>query len=549
MVISLLQFADFVKRSQLVEPSDVDDVVADLSATREPSAANVAERLVSSGKLTKFQAKLLLSGKHRGFIIKDKYKILDQVGSGGMGKVFLCEHLILRRRVALKTLNSSQLSDPSAVDRFMREARAIAALDDPNIIRVYDVERDGPSPLMVMEYVDGESLYDMVNSKGPLPVYQAALYISQTAQGLQHAGDVGIVHRDIKPSNLLVDKQGVVKILDMGLARFREPEAADELTKKFDADSVLGTADFLAPEQAVDSTNVDGRADIYALGGTFHFLLTGKPPFEAPTVAEKLLAHQMKPPPSIDHVPVEVERIIRQMMAKKPDDRFQQPLEIVEALQPWLRESVPAARDAAETAPVRKSTTDTKMPKKARSTKQARYAKKTKPRNMLPIMIGGGIAVVAIIVGIAIAMSGGSKPTPSVASSPEPSPNEPVTKKPPPPKKEPAAAKDAFPLIAAASAGKHQGEAVTVRFEVLGTGHPKSRTVFFLNSATNFKDPANFTVVLPRSVVEKLFPQTDFDSLDAKVKGKTVTVRGTITEFGGKPQIEIREADQLKIAD
>jgi serine/threonine protein kinase len=212
-----------------------------------------------------------------------------------MGTVFLCEHTSMRRRVAIKVLPVAKAKDPSYLERFYREARAVAALDHPNIVRAYDIDQDEKLHFLVMEYVDGASLQEIVKRAGPLEPLRAAHYMCQAAFGLQHAHEAaGLVHRDIKPGNILVDRTGAVKVLDMGLARFFHDEE-DVLTKKYD-ENVLGTADYLAPEQALDSHAVDIRADIYSLGATFYFCLTGKTPFSEGTVAQKLIWHQTRAP-------------------------------------------------------------------------------------------------------------------------------------------------------------------------------------------------------------------------------------------------------------
>jgi serine/threonine protein kinase len=301
-----------------------------------------AAMLVRDGQLTKFQAEQLLQGKWKRFSI-GKYKVLERLGSGGMGSVFLCEHKLMRRRVAVKVLPAAKAADEESLQRFYREARAVAALDHPNIVHAYDIDQDDSLHFLVMEYVDGANLQDIVKKTGPLPVGQACHYIRQAALGLEHAHQKGLVHRDVKPANILVDRLGQVKILDMGLARFFNDEE-DLLTKKFD-DNVLGTADYLAPEQAEDSHDVDIRADIYALGATFYFLLTGRPPFGDGTVAQKLMSHQHKDPRPIPElrrdVPAELSAVVVRMMAKKPDQRYQVPREVVDALVPFVPGAVP----------------------------------------------------------------------------------------------------------------------------------------------------------------------------------------------------------------
>jgi serine/threonine protein kinase len=329
-------FVDLLRRSGLVEPERLDSLLEDLRASRKWSdePAGLAKTLVERGVLTSFQADQLLAGRWKGFFI-GKYKILQRLGSGGMGTVFLAEHRLMKRLVAIKVLPRSRSADSSALERFYREAKAIAALDHPNVVRAYDLDQEGDLHFLVMEYVDGVSLQDLVKAYGPFDVPRAVHYLYQAAKGLQHAFSVGLIHRDIKPANLLVNRAGLVKLLDLGLARFFLDEQ-DILTRKYD-EKVLGTADYLAPEQAIDSHVVDIRADIYSLGATFYFALAGRPPFPEGTVAQKLIWHQTKMPEPISQlrpdVPREVAELLQRMLAKKPQDRPQTPEEVAQALQ------------------------------------------------------------------------------------------------------------------------------------------------------------------------------------------------------------------------
>jgi serine/threonine protein kinase len=343
------EFVDLVRKSAVLdEPrlsAYVDKLKTDPGSPKELSG--IAGLFVRDGLLTYFQAEQFLQGRWKRFTI-GKYKVLEKLGSGGMGQVFLCEHKLMRRRVAVKVLPTQKASDPSSLDRFYREARAVAALDHQNIVRAYDIDQDENLHFLVMEYVDGSSLQDMVRKTGKMDVTRACHYIYWSAIGLQHAHASGLIHRDIKPGNILVDRTGVVKILDLGLARFFNDDQ-DLLTKKYD-ESVLGTADYLAPEQAIDSHTVDGRADIYSLGATFYFLLTGQPPFAEGSVAQKLLWHQNRNPKPVrevrPEVPVEVAVIIEKMMAKKPQDRYQTPEKLAEALLPLTQAPIPPPPDA-----------------------------------------------------------------------------------------------------------------------------------------------------------------------------------------------------------
>jgi eukaryotic-like serine/threonine-protein kinase len=337
-------FLELVRKSGVLDEKRLSAYLEKVGATGglPPEPAKAAGLLVRDGLLTHFQAEQFLQGKWRRFTI-GKYKVLERIASGGMGSVYLCEHKFMRRRAAVKVLPTSRANDPSALERFYREARAVAALDHPNIVRAYDIDQEENLHFLVMEYVDGTSLQDLVKNSGPLDPARAAHYISQAAQGLQHAHEIaGLVHRDIKPGNLIVDRGGVVKILDMGLARFFN-DHEDLLTQKYD-ENVLGTADYLAPEQALDSHGVDIRADIYSLGATFYYCLTGRTPFSEGTVAQKLIWHQTRQPKLIrslrQDVPEGMSAVVEKMMAKDPEQRYQVPAEVVQALARWTQAGI-----------------------------------------------------------------------------------------------------------------------------------------------------------------------------------------------------------------
>lgn len=337
------EFLDLVRKSKVADEKRFEPHIQRLRQAGQlpPEATKAAGILVRDGILTQFQAEQLLQGKWRRFNV-GKYKVLEKLGSGGMGQVYLCEHKLMRRRVAVKILPTAKAQDESALERFYREARAVAALDHPNIVHAYDIDQDEALHFLVMEYVDGSNLQDIIKKTGPMNVLRACHYIRQAAQGLEHANRSGLVHRDIKPGNILVDRSGVVKVLDMGLARFFNDEE-DILTKKYD-ENVLGTADYLAPEQALDSHSVDIRADIYGLGATFYFMLTGKTPFGEGTVAQKLIWHQTRQPKAISElrpdVPPGIVAVINKMMAKDPAQRYQVPAGVAEALAPFTQTQI-----------------------------------------------------------------------------------------------------------------------------------------------------------------------------------------------------------------
>lgn len=365
------EFLDLIHKSGVSEDKRLDSSVEKLRAEGKlpTELSKLAGLLIKDGHLTRFQAEQILQGKWRRFTI-GKYKVLERLGHGGMATVYLCEHKLMRRRVAVKVLPTAKASDEAALQRFYREARAAAHLDHPNIVHAYDIDQDENLHFLVMEYVDGSSLQEIVGKTGPMTTARAANYIHQACIGLDHAHQSGLVHRDIKPGNILVDRSGCVKILDMGLARFFNDQD-DILTRKFD-ENVLGTADYLAPEQALDSHEVDFRADIYSLGATFYFLLTGKTPLGEGTVGQKLMwlhSRQVKPVHTVrPDVPQALSAIIEQMMAKVPAQRFQSFTALVEALAPWGQAPIkpplesempqlsPAAAGAATSEPTAIST-------------------------------------------------------------------------------------------------------------------------------------------------------------------------------------------------
>jgi serine/threonine protein kinase len=361
MAITLDQFVWVVQESGLVGQVPLSASLREVGGEfGDPEPSAVAANLVSRGLLTTWQADKLLAGVDKGFFL-GKHKLLRLLANGSMSAVYEAEHLLMQRRVALKVLPKSLVGQTSFLERFYREARAVARLNHPNIVRGFDVGQEGDYHYFVMEFVEGSTLQDRVAASGPLPIVEAAEAIRQAALGLQHAHEAGLVHRDIKPANLLIDREGTVKVLDLGLVRSLPHEIDGEagLTRLHD-EAVLGTVDYLSPEQAIDSHNVDIRSDLYSLGCTFYFLLTGGPPFPSGTLAERLLGHQNRSPTPLEVVrretPTEIRQIVLKMMAKRPEDRYQTPGEVSSELGEWLTHrpdlaTVPAANPAPE-APV-----------------------------------------------------------------------------------------------------------------------------------------------------------------------------------------------------
>ncbi len=331
-----------IERSTLVPPEALSRALDELKDQQGEAAledeSKIIAKLVDAKLVTSWQADNLMKGRHKGFFLGN-YKLLRHLGSGGMSSVYLAEHKHMRQLRAIKVLPQHRINDSSYLGRFYREARAAAALDHPNIVRAYDVDNDGDNHYLVMEFVEGNDLQKAVSTTGVMSYETAAEFIRQSAEGLAHAHQVGLIHRDIKPANLLIDQKGVVKILDMGLARFADDEKQASLTQLHD-ENVLGTADYLAPEQAMNSHTVDGRADLYSLGCTLYFALTGHPPFPEGTMAQRLMMHQTKEPAPIANdrpdVPRDLVLICKRMMEKKLEDRYQSADEVAAALGRWL---------------------------------------------------------------------------------------------------------------------------------------------------------------------------------------------------------------------
>jgi tRNA A-37 threonylcarbamoyl transferase component Bud32 len=266
-----------------------------------------------------------------------RYEAVRLLGHGGMGAVWLAEHRVMGRQVAVKVIRPELVAKTGTAERFRREVLVAARLRHPNIVAAFDAELAGETHLLAMEYIDGVTLADELRRRGPLPVAEACDVVRQAALGLQHAFECGLIHRDLKPHNLMRTVDGTVKVLDFGLAVLAD--AADRAGGLTGQNVVLGTPDYIAPEQAEDSHAADVRSDIYSLGCTLYQLLTGRVPFPDESVLRKLDGHRMREPEPVcdirPDVPAELAAVVRKMMAKKPAHRFQTPAEVAEALEPF----------------------------------------------------------------------------------------------------------------------------------------------------------------------------------------------------------------------
>jgi serine/threonine-protein kinase len=349
---------EIIRQNQLLEPGQLNELLPEIRRFSDPRAA--AQHLLKKSCLTPYQVNQIFQGQATGLAL-GQYRLLERLGEGGMGQVFKARHQAMGRIVALKVIRKDRLENERAVKRFRREIQMAGQLQHPNVVLAFDADHVGGTHFFAMEYVDGTDLARLVKQGGPLPVATACDYIRQAALGLQHAHERGMVHRDIKPGNLLLSKgegsingrpapvnkgkrtgggptKPLIKILDMGLARLED--FADEATASISRDgTVMGTPDYMAPEQAKDSHNVDWRGDIYSLGCTFYYLLTGQVPFPGGSNIEKLLKHQMDTPRPIEQLrpdlPAKVRSILNGMLAKRKEDRIQTAGEVASLLAPF----------------------------------------------------------------------------------------------------------------------------------------------------------------------------------------------------------------------
>jgi serine/threonine-protein kinase len=331
---SVATLLDVLRGNQLLQPQQLDELAAALPS-RCRNARDLALELVRRHWLTVHQVDDLLRNQVIG-----PYRILERLGNGGASQVFKAWDKRRNAPVALKVLRPELLSNPEIVGRFRRELRLTAHLSHPNIVKTLDTHLDGDLHYFAMEYVEGTTLEALVERSGPLPVAEACDYARQAAVGLQHAHESGFVHRDIKPANLLLAKDGLVKILDLGLARLQHPTAAQLSARSLTPKGVvIGTVDYLAPEQARNAKTADSRADLYSLGCTFYFLLTARVPFAAKSLMQKLMLHMQAEPAPVASVrrdvPPAVAAILQRMMAKQPKDRYQTAGEVATALEPY----------------------------------------------------------------------------------------------------------------------------------------------------------------------------------------------------------------------
>jgi serine/threonine-protein kinase len=347
---------DWLRDNQILSPAQIADLTA---PGNKPFSKpeQLLQELENRGWLTPYQLRRLRRDEGQRLLL-GPYRIMDRLGMGGMGEVFRARHVVMDRVVALKLVSREYLDSPKAIERFRQEARAAAQLMHPNIVIAHDANEVDGKWYFAMEYVVGTDLAKVIGKRGPLPYAEACEYIRQAALGLQHAHEKGVVHRDIKPSNRLLTKAGgapQLKILDFGLARFGSENlvaqqrvrerilSTVESIRLTQVGAIMGTADYISPEQAEDATTTDSRSDIFSLGCTLFFLLTREHPFPGQDTLEKIRKRKYGDPIPVrnirEDVPPDLERVLLKMTARLPKNRYQTAAEVAAALEPFAREA------------------------------------------------------------------------------------------------------------------------------------------------------------------------------------------------------------------
>lgn len=334
MAVALEQFAQQLEDSGLLSAETLRDFIPPKAAPKD--AEELACELIRRRKLTRFQAEEVYRGRGKSLVLGN-YVLREKIGAGGMGVVFQAEHRRMQRIVAVKLLPEAMLQNSAAIARFEREVKAIAKISHPNLVAAYDADHAHGVHFLVMEYVEGLDLAALVKKQGPLRVGQAVEYLLQAAHGLNAAHASGVVHRDIKPGNLVLDKKGVVKVLDLGLASLKADSDTRDQADLTSSSMMMGTIGYMAPEQAVNTKRADPRADVYSLGCTLFYLLTGMPIYAGDSPMAKLIAHREQPIPSLRavrrDVPEHLDAVFRTMSPKKADDRYRSMSEVITHLQ------------------------------------------------------------------------------------------------------------------------------------------------------------------------------------------------------------------------
>ena len=352
------EYCSLLAKSKLLPQEEIDSVLKrwkDEAGGANDQVEAFSKFLVSKRILTVWQAAMMQRGRADGFFL-ERYKILDQIGKGQMGGVYKAVHS-LGQMVALKILPASRAKDPRVLGRFQREARLLTQLDHPNVVRAFQVGESGGRHFIVMEFLEGETLDEILQRRKKLPVVEAVRLVRQALDGLQHLEDKRMVHRDLKPSNLMILPAGkdstldsTVKIVDIGLGRelFDETAPEGQIDTQLTAEgAVVGTPDYMAPEQAKDARSADIRADMYSLGCVLYHSITGRTPFPDTNIMTQMLRHATESPPPMSkfaEVPPGLQEVLDKLVSKKPDDRHQTPSEASEALKRFQTAGADAAK-------------------------------------------------------------------------------------------------------------------------------------------------------------------------------------------------------------
>jgi serine/threonine-protein kinase len=334
------EFLHLLQKSRLLSQRDVEGLTLEYDLSSCESSNDVAKKLVKSGVLTKYQAQLLLDGRYRGLVI-DQYRVLELLGYGGIGRLYLAENTETEELVAIKVLHEKYRHDTDMLTRLKLEAEAGRRLQDSRIVRTLQVNDTGAICYLVMEFFNGINLLELVMMQGALPWPQVCEYIRQGALALQSVHDQNIVHRDVKPENFLINKRGDIKLLDFGLALLPDEGDSEFSLSMIFGHDCIGSPEYIPPEQSLDAHLASPQSDQYSLGCTMFVLLAKQFVFPRKTHRDKILAHRQEEPPSLSSlvpgIPEDVERICNRMLKKDPQDRFDSMTEVADVLAPFAK--------------------------------------------------------------------------------------------------------------------------------------------------------------------------------------------------------------------